>query len=75
MGDYKSDDGGITPNIGWWSHREDLLESGSTLHTEPRKQVRFANTKGDLNIKVYEVESFKKYNFIEQETHFCCLLF
>ena len=71
-GEYESDDGGITPGPQSWG-QEISFEDPFRIKTI--WNVWFTNKKGDLNLKVIEVESYKKFNFIDQENHLCCAIF
>ena len=71
-GEYESDDGGVSPI----SRRgPDNYDVKDPFTIKLIKKVKFTNKKGDLNVKVIEVESYKKFNFIDEQNHLCCLLF
>ena len=42
---------------------------------EQSKHVRFSEEEGKINVLVYRVESFKEYNFVDQNNQLCCSIF
>lgn len=71
-GEYESDDGGVSPIS---KRGADASAFKDPFTIKQIKHVKFTNKKGDLNVKVIEVESYKKFNFIDEQNQLCCLLF